>query len=107
MISERLTLVAVVLLTLTVSTGFFGMNFGWLTTHRSATAFVLFGIVVPVGLVATTLFGARYLTQNDVRQLPLRTRHQPRRRRAGWGAQQRDLPGNNQRASAAAYFSVA
>ncbi|MGH3479713.1 MAG: CorA family divalent cation transporter [Nocardioidaceae bacterium] len=63
-ISERLTLVAVVWLPLTVSTGFFGMNFGWLTAHiGSAAAFVLLGIVLPLALVIATLIGARWLTR--------------------------------------------
>jgi Mg2+ and Co2+ transporter CorA len=63
-ISERLTLVAVVWLPLTVSTGFFGMNFGWLTAHiGSAAAFVLLGMVLPMALVIVTLIGARWLTR--------------------------------------------
>lgn len=63
-ISERLTLVAVVWLPLTVSTSFFGMNFGWLTTHiGSAAAFVMLGIVLPLALVMVSLIGARWLTR--------------------------------------------
>ena len=63
-ISERLTLVAVIWLPLTVSTSFFGMNFGWLTAHiGSAAAFVLLGIVLPLALVMATLIGARWLTR--------------------------------------------
>ena len=63
-INERLTLVAVVWLPLTVSTSFFGMNFGWLTAHiGSAAAFVLLGIVLPLALVMASLVGARWLTR--------------------------------------------
>ncbi|MGH9252153.1 MAG: CorA family divalent cation transporter [Acidimicrobiales bacterium] len=63
-ISERLTLVAVVWLPLTVSTSFFGMNFGWLTTRiGSAAAFVMLGIVLPLALVMVSLIGARWLTR--------------------------------------------
>jgi Mg2+ and Co2+ transporter CorA len=63
-ISERLTLVAVIWLPLTVSTSFFGMNFGWLTAHiGSAAAFVLLGIVLPLALVMASLIGARWLTR--------------------------------------------
>jgi Mg2+ and Co2+ transporter CorA len=59
-ISERLTLVTVIFLPLTVSTGFFGMNFGWLTDHiGSFAAFVVLGIGVPAVLVAATMFGIR------------------------------------------------
>jgi magnesium transporter len=64
-INERLTLVAVIFFPLTVSTGFFGMNFGWLTTQiGSAAAFLLLGIVLPCVLVAATLLGARWLTRD-------------------------------------------
>ncbi len=63
-INERLTLVAVIFFPLTVSTGFFGMNFGWMTANiGSPGAFVLLGIVLPVVLVGVTLFGARWLTR--------------------------------------------
>jgi Mg2+ and Co2+ transporter CorA len=64
-INERLTLVAVVFFPLTVSTGFFGMNFGWLTARiGSAAAFALLGVVLPCVLVAATLLGARWLTRD-------------------------------------------
>jgi Mg2+ and Co2+ transporter CorA len=54
--SQRLTLVSTVFLPLTVTTGFFGMNFGWLTDHiGSAAAFGVFGVVVPVLFVLGSL----------------------------------------------------
>jgi hypothetical protein len=63
-INERLTLVAVVWLPLTVSTSFFGMNFGWMTAHiGSAASFVVLGIVLPLVLVLASLIGARWLTR--------------------------------------------
>jgi magnesium transporter len=59
-INERLTLVTVIFLPLTVSSGFFGMNFNWMTDHiGSAAAFVVLGMVLPLGLVAVTVFAAR------------------------------------------------
>lgn len=59
-ISERLTLVTVIFLPLTVISGFFGMNFGWMTRHiGSAATFVVLGIVLPLALVAVTVAGAR------------------------------------------------
>ena len=64
MINERLTLAAVVFFPLTVSTGFFGMNFEWMVSHvGSLTAFVVLGIVVPFLMVGFTLVGARWLTR--------------------------------------------
>lgn len=43
---------------LTVSTAFFGMNVDWSTTNiTSLGAFLVFGIVLPIGLVAVTAFG--------------------------------------------------
>ena len=63
-INERLTLVAVVWLPLTVSTSFFGMNFGWMTAHiGSAASFVVLGIVLPLVLVVASVIGARWLTR--------------------------------------------
>jgi Mg2+ and Co2+ transporter CorA len=62
MISERLTLLATIFFPLTVSTGFFGMNFEWLTTHiTSLGAFLTFGVLLPLALVAVTAIGARWL----------------------------------------------
>lgn len=62
MVSERLTLLAMVFFPLTVSTSFFGMNFEWLTTNiTSLGAFLAFGILLPLGLVAVTAIGARWL----------------------------------------------
>jgi Mg2+ and Co2+ transporter CorA len=64
-VGERLTLVAIIFLPLTVSTGFFGMNFGWLTSAiGSVAAFVVLGVVLPVALVTVTLLGARWLTRD-------------------------------------------
>ncbi|HEX6576910.1 MAG TPA: CorA family divalent cation transporter [Jiangellaceae bacterium] len=63
-INERLTLMAVVWLPLTVSTSFFGMNFGWMTAHiGSAASFVVLGIVLPLVLVVASVIGARWLTR--------------------------------------------
>jgi Mg2+ and Co2+ transporter CorA len=63
-ISERLTLLATVFFPLTVSTGFFGMNFGWLTTNiTSLGAFLTFGILLPLALVAVTAIVARWLSK--------------------------------------------
>lgn len=61
-ISERLTLVTVTCLPLTVVSSFFGMNFGWMTDHiGSAAAFILLGVVLPLALVVNALVGARLL----------------------------------------------
>jgi hypothetical protein len=54
--TQRLTLVSTVFLPLTVTTGFFGMNFDWLTGHiGSAAAFVVLGVVIPVLFVLAIL----------------------------------------------------
>jgi Mg2+ and Co2+ transporter CorA len=60
---ERLTLVSMIFLPLSLGTGFFGMNFGWMT-HRIGTlpAFVTLGIGVPVLLAAATLVFIRRLS---------------------------------------------
>jgi magnesium transporter len=57
-IGERLTVVATVLLPLTLITGFFGMNFGWLVNHLTTLAdFLIWGIGSMVALgVVTALY---------------------------------------------------
>jgi magnesium transporter len=61
-INERLTLVTILFLPLTVSTGFFGMNFGWMVGHiGSLASFVVLGILVPALLVVVTVIGTRRL----------------------------------------------
>ena len=63
-ISERLTLVTVIFLPLTVGCGFFGMNFGWMTDHiGSAAAFAVLGIAAPLALVGLTVLTARRLSR--------------------------------------------
>ena len=53
---ERLTLVATVFFPLTVLTGFFGMNFGWMVQHiDSFTSFLLLGVGGTVALIAAVL----------------------------------------------------
>jgi magnesium transporter len=58
-LAARITLIATIFVPLTVVTGFFGMNFGWMVDHVSSLrAFLVFGVggmVVPV-LVALILF---------------------------------------------------
>ena len=62
LINERLTLVTVIFLPLTVISSFFGMNFGWMVDHiGSATSFILLGIVLPLVVAAATWVGARTL----------------------------------------------
>ena len=63
LINERLTLVTVIFLPLTVISSFFGMNFGWMVDRiGSATSFVLLGIVLPLVVGAATWVGARMLS---------------------------------------------
>jgi hypothetical protein len=52
LVNERLTLVATIFLPLSVSTSFFGMNFGWMT-GRIGTAWTFFGLGVILPLVVT------------------------------------------------------
>jgi hypothetical protein len=61
---QRLTLVSTVFLPLTVTTGFFGMNFGWLTEHiGSLQTFAIFGLGVPaLSVLASVSLVRRYGT---------------------------------------------
>ena len=55
-VTERLTLVATVFFPLTVLTGFFGMNFGWMVQHiDSFMSFLLLGVGGTVALTAVVL----------------------------------------------------
>ena len=64
-VTERLTLVATIFFPLTVLTGFFGMNFGWMVRHiDSFMSFLVFGVggMVVVTLGVLILFwGAGYI----------------------------------------------
>lgn len=61
-VNERLTLVSTVFLPLTVTTGFFGMNFSWMTDRvGSMAAFVVLGIVVPAVVALATYAIVRQL----------------------------------------------
>ena len=52
-VTERLTLVATIFFPLTVLTGFFGMNFGWMVRHIASLGdFLVFGVG---GMLAVTL----------------------------------------------------
>lgn len=60
---EHLTLVSMIFLPLTVATGFFGMNFNWMTGRvGTLPAFVALGIVVPALLTAVTFALIRRLS---------------------------------------------
>jgi magnesium transporter len=67
-IATRLTLLATIFVPLTIITGFFGMNFGWLVRHIDTFAdFVVLGIggmVVPGVAIALLLRRAGYLNNN-------------------------------------------
>jgi magnesium transporter len=67
-IATRLTVLATIFVPLTIITGFFGMNFGWLVRHiDSFASFLVLGIggmVVPVALIWTWLHRAGYLNSN-------------------------------------------
>jgi len=61
-VTERLTVVATVFLPLTVITGYFGMNFGWLIGHiTSLWVFLAWGVAVPVAAAAGIVIYARRL----------------------------------------------
>lgn len=65
LVSERLTLVATIFLPLTVTTGFFGMNFAWLTDHiQGLPAFLLLGILAPALLTLGTFVLVRRMTRS-------------------------------------------
>jgi Mg2+ and Co2+ transporter CorA len=57
---NRLTLVSMIFLTLSLITGFFGTNFGWMTQIIDrADAFVLPGVIFPTLCVALTVVWLR------------------------------------------------
>ena len=57
---NRLTLVSLIFLPLTFISGFFGMNFGWMTQSiGSADAFVLLGVILPTLCVALAVVWLR------------------------------------------------
>ncbi len=64
-VMERLTIVATIFLPLSVLTGFFGMNFGWMVDHiDSFAAFLIWGVggvIVVVALLLTIFWRAGYL----------------------------------------------
>ena len=67
-IATRLSVLATIFVPLTIITGFFGQNFGWLVDHiDSLTAFLLWGIGGTVGTIAVItawLWRAGYLNRN-------------------------------------------
>jgi magnesium transporter len=67
-IATRLSLLATIFVPLTIITGFFGQNFGWLVDHiDSLTAFLIWGIGGTVGtviVIAAWLWRAGYLNSN-------------------------------------------
>jgi magnesium transporter len=66
--ATRLTALAAIFVPLTLITGYFGQNFGWLTDHiDSLASFLVFGvggIVVPAALIWAWLRRAGYLNSN-------------------------------------------
>ena len=53
---NRLTLVSLIFLPVTALTGFFGMNFNWLTASiGSGQAFLILGVVLPLLAVGLTI----------------------------------------------------
>jgi Mg2+ and Co2+ transporter CorA len=64
LVNERLTLVATVFLPLSVSTSFFGMNFGWMTSRiGTAWSFFALGVVFPMLITVGTALLMRRLTE--------------------------------------------
>jgi magnesium transporter len=67
-IATRITLLATIFVPLTLITGFFGQNFGWLVDHiDSLTAFLVWGIgglVVPAAAIWAWLRRAGYLNRD-------------------------------------------
>jgi magnesium transporter len=67
-IATRLTVLATIFVPLTIITGFFGMNFGWLVRHidsfASFLALGIGGMVVPVAVIWAWLRRAGYLNSN-------------------------------------------
>jgi hypothetical protein len=64
LVNERLTLVATIFLPLTLSTSFFGMNFGWMTARiGTAGAFFGLGVVFPVLVMVGTVMLMGRLTR--------------------------------------------
>jgi magnesium transporter len=63
--AARVTILATLFLPLTVVSGFFGMNFGWLVRHiDSATAFFVLGVggmLAPIAIILVLLERAGYL----------------------------------------------
>ena len=67
-IATRLTVLATIFVPLTLITGFFGQNFGWLVRHIDTFGdFVVLGIggmIVPGGAIALLLYRAGYLNSD-------------------------------------------
>jgi magnesium transporter len=59
-VATRLSIVGTVFVVATIVTGFFGMNFGWLTDHiKSLHAFLIFGVgglVVPIAAIGAVVW---------------------------------------------------
>ncbi|WP_205698951.1 magnesium transporter CorA family protein [Conexibacter sp. SYSU D00693] len=63
---ERLTLVSTIFLPLSVLTGFFGMNFGWLVDHIDPLwAFLVYGLGGMTGAVCVLLLYLRHLRRAE------------------------------------------